>query len=112
MNNHTESGLRACEKCGAPANGLGGFDCGSYLTPGTQSDVVGAGCIHIQNDALRRRVEELEEVVSDWIVDMAQKDNGAVFWKRVGDSEQAPITYGDLRKLMEMDAPDDKDGKS
>ncbi len=42
------------------------------------------------------------EFVSDWVSDMAMKDNGAVFMKRTDPNAHAPITYGDLRRLMTM----------
>ena len=41
-----------------------------------------------------------ENKIQNWIVELAQKDNGKVFQKSVNDNELAPVTYGDLRKLL------------
>jgi hypothetical protein len=45
-----------------------------------------------------------EEIISDWVSDIAMRDGGKVFEARVSDLANAPVTYGDLRKLMTMDS--------
>jgi len=59
--------------------------------------------------ALRKQSEQRNQVdtdvsvaekVSDWIADLGMKDNGKLFWKSTKDKDLAPVSYGDLRKLM------------
>lgn len=53
---------------------------------------------------------ELREAVEDWIADASQKDHGKVFAKDTDENEMAQVTYGELRKLM--DIIDELGGKS
>lgn len=47
--------------------------------------------------------KDINEVISDWISDLALKDGGKVFYKATNDAEISQVTYGDLRRLIEMD---------
>lgn len=49
------------------------------------------------------RILKMSEVVSDWVSEMAMKDDGAIFWKKTDPDSFAPITYRDLDKLLQMD---------
>lgn len=41
------------------------------------------------------------DIIADWIAEISIRDNGAVFLKDTNPKKHAPVTYGDLRKLME-----------
>jgi len=42
------------------------------------------------------------EKVSDWIVDLAFRDNGKVYMKDTNENDLAPVTYEDLRILIKI----------
>ena len=42
------------------------------------------------------------EIISDWITELAEKDDGKIFMAATRGIERAPVTYGDLRGLMQM----------
>ena len=43
------------------------------------------------------------EFVSDWVAEVAEKDDGKVFWNDIPNDCLATVTYGDLRRLMRSD---------
>ena len=43
------------------------------------------------------------EFVSDWVSEIALRDNGRVFQAETLDHDVAFVTYGDLRRLMRND---------
>jgi predicted neutral ceramidase superfamily lipid hydrolase len=52
-------------------------------------------------DKGRAEAEAVREAVRDWIAEMAQRDNGAIFWKNTRNSEAVKcLSYGDLRNLL------------
>ena len=46
--------------------------------------------------------KKLADSIEDVIADIATRDNGRVFWEMVNDSEKAPVTMGDLRKILTL----------
>ena len=46
--------------------------------------------------------DPVTEKIEDWVADLALKDNGKVFMKDTNEKENAPVNYGDLRKLMRL----------
>jgi len=55
--------------------------------------IKGLGDIILENENIIRRVE-------DWIAETALKTDGAVFVKDADENQNAQITTGDIRKLL------------
>jgi len=54
-----------------------------------------------ENNSLPNHAE-IYEKIEDWIANLAMRDNGKLFIKDTNESELAPVTYGDLRKLIKI----------
>ena len=57
--------------------------------------------IQLENTRLND-AKKLADSIEDVIADIATRDNGRVFWEMVNDSEKAPVTMGDLRKILTL----------
>ena len=52
----------------------------------------------MDSEKLAMLIEEFE----NWVVDLAEKDDGAIFRKATDRGSQAPVTYADLDRLMQI----------